>query len=100
MKSKDLEMLGVYRMKDGSFRKIISIFWKINSTGKRLETTNPVGADIEYVKCDENGHDQGNQTPRTCASTTFAKNVAEKVGIGSRFDRKWKNEREAEGVSV
>jgi hypothetical protein len=84
VKSKDLEMLGVYRMKDGSFRKIIGIFWKMNSTGKRVVANDPVGADIEYVKCDVNGHDIGNQKPRTCASTTFAKLAKEKVQVGSK----------------
>ncbi|MFF2532272.1 hypothetical protein ACFVS2_25520 [Brevibacillus sp. NPDC058079] len=94
MKSKDLVHLGVYRMKDGHFRKIISIFWLMNSTGKRVEATSPAGSDIEYVKCDENGHDFGNQTPRICSSTTFAKNAKECIGTGSKIDGKWKNERE------
>lgn len=42
MKTKDLQHLGVYQMKDGSIRKIISLFWKINSTGKRVAADNPV----------------------------------------------------------
>lgn len=100
MKSKDLKMLGVYRMNDGKYRKIIGVFWKMNSTGKLVAASNPVGADIEYVLCDENGHDLGNQQPKMCASTTFSKLAKEQIGIGSKFDGKWKDERESEGVTV
>lgn len=100
MKSKDLKMLGVYRMKDGKHRKIIGIFWKMNSTGALMPVENPVGADIEYVLSDENGHDFGNQHSKVCASTTFAKLAKELIGVGSKFDGKWKHERESEEVTV
>lgn len=81
MKPTELQNLGVYRMKDGKHRKVIGMFWG----------DDPQNAEIEYVACNEDGHEMGSQKPKYCGNKTFLKLAIELVGVGSKYNGVWEH---------
>jgi hypothetical protein len=66
MKIEDIKIGKVYGNGKGMYRKVIGF-----SVGNMMRTT-PYGADIHYIRCDENGLVNATAKKLSCWCSTFA----------------------------